>query len=98
MFVHDNLTVRMGTQDRIGRLDAVSAGLSEAISLGEVAHVVVDGGIAALDACAGSVSLVSADGPGHAGIAASRDAGFAEPLTKPVDASRLEAAIRRAVR
>ncbi|MEO7910518.1 MAG: ATP-binding protein [Roseiflexaceae bacterium] len=48
--------------ERIGRLQAVSVALAEALTPGQVAEVIVHQGVAALQAQAGLVALVSNDG------------------------------------
>ena len=48
--------------DRTGRLQAVTAAFSEAITPGEVAEVVVEQGVAALGAQAGFIAALTADG------------------------------------
>jgi PAS domain S-box-containing protein len=50
--------------DRLSRLQRVTAGLSEALTPRQVAAVVVDQGIAALDAQAGRIALVQSDSGG----------------------------------
>ncbi len=62
MAVVRDLTDRERAAERIGRLYAVAAALSEAVTPADVARVTVDQGIAALGATAGSLALLSADG------------------------------------
>ena len=48
--------------DRVARLQRVTAALSEAVTPDQVAAVVVDEGVAALGASAGSIAMLAADG------------------------------------
>ena len=57
-----DITERHRAADRTRRLYAVTAALSEAVTAADVARVVVDQGIEAVGATAGSLSLVTEDG------------------------------------
>ena len=62
---HDADTARVDAEratDRMARLQAITAALSEALTPAQVAEVIVDRGIAALDAQAGTMCLLSEDG------------------------------------
>ncbi|HLW60926.1 MAG TPA: SpoIIE family protein phosphatase [bacterium] len=62
---HEAEVARAGAEratDRIARLQAITAALSEALTPAQVAEVIVDRGIAALDAQTGTMCLLSEDG------------------------------------
>ena len=67
-----DITERTRTHERLERLYAVAAALSEALTPADVARVAVEQGVGALGASAGSLSLLTADGSalemaGHTG-------------------------------
>ncbi|MDB5295360.1 MAG: ATPase, partial [Phycisphaerales bacterium] len=62
MSVVRDITDRRRTMDRLGRLYAVAAALSDAVTPADVARVAVDQGIAALGATAGSLALLAEGG------------------------------------
>ncbi|MGV3722463.1 MAG: GAF domain-containing protein [Actinomycetota bacterium] len=66
--------------ERLARLQRVTAELSEALTVERVAEIVVDQGLAALDADAGSLALLAADG---ATIEVVRAANYPAQLTQP---------------
>ena len=69
-----------GAADRIARLQAVTAALSGALTSAQVAGVVVEQGVAALGARAGSVALLTGDG---AELETVRTVGYPEALVRP---------------
>lgn len=66
--------------NRLARLQAVTASLSEALTVEQMAHVVTEQGVAALGARAGSVALLTEDG---AELQILRAAGYPEALVAP---------------
>lgn len=62
MAVVRDITERKRALDRLSRLHAVSAALSEALTTADVSRVAVEQGISALGATAGSLTLLSEDG------------------------------------
>ena len=64
MAVIRDITERRRAVDRISRLHGVAAALSEALTVGDVARVTVEQGIAALGATAGSLALLAGDATG----------------------------------
>jgi PAS domain S-box-containing protein len=72
MGVVRDISERKRATDRVRRLHAVAAALSEALTAADVARVTVEQGVGALGATAGSLSLLSEDGSalemaGHVG-------------------------------
>jgi PAS domain S-box-containing protein len=70
--------------ERLSRLQRVTAGLSEAVTPAEVASVVMDQGIAALEARAGRISLLDPDGVSVKVLAYSGYTQIRDPM--PLDA------------
>lgn len=66
--------------DRLARLQAVTASLSESLTAVEVAEVIVEQGIDALGAVAGAVALLTPDG---AALEIVQSAGYPEEVTAP---------------
>jgi PAS domain S-box-containing protein len=72
MSVIRDISERKRATDRVRRLHAVAAALSEALTVADVARVTVEQGVGALGATAGSLSLLTEDGSalemaGHVG-------------------------------
>ncbi|HEY0606312.1 MAG TPA: GAF domain-containing protein [Herpetosiphonaceae bacterium] len=59
--VFDDVTAEHQATERVLRLQTISAALSQALTPGQVADVVINQGVTALDAYAGSLVLVTAD-------------------------------------
>ncbi len=78
------------TAERLARLQAVSAALSETLTVEQVADVIFEQGFAALDAMAGSVAVLDAQGTGFTSL---RDIGYPPALAERYATFALDAAL-----
>jgi PAS domain S-box-containing protein len=85
-----DITERQRTAERIGRLYAVAAALTEALTTEQVARVAVDAGLRALGASAGSLSLLAEDGQA---LEMAAHAGYEEEVIRPWQKMPMDAPI-----
>lgn len=74
--VFDDITAEHQSIERVLRLQAISGALSQALTPGQVADVIVNQAVTTLDAYAGSLVLVTADGTALSMIGATGYPGF----------------------